>query len=651
VNIQPDLSYPDPQVIRDTYRAWERFLVYREVDPRVKPYIVESWKECADKVNPHGTVPMEETSEFRKRVEKIEPLLRVSQPVVRQLAECFAGTKTIVILGDERGCILETLGEQNAVYEAQESNIVQRGFFAEDRAGTNGLPLALKLKRPVLISQTEHYMERLHKWTCFSVPIMDHGTNQPIGVLDITENKNIFQQKALSVVMMAANSIEKGLWLETEKNRLIVVNEFFRLERRFSASCFAAFDSYGRIVAFNPAFRDRFLETGITAEPLRMDHVVPYLRVYLSNAKPMGKKSELEFTARLPNDQMARHIAVPCFDDGRRMVGWLVAIAPIPSVKASKEEPTGSLPAKPLSLIGRSRKFQQALALASKAAHSDASVLLLGETGTGKEVFAETIHQNSPRRDKPFIAVNCGAIPRELIASELFGYDEGAFSGAKKGGNKGKFELADGGTLFLDEIGELPLESQVYLLRALQTKRITRLGGTREIAVNVRIIAATNVDLHKAATEGRFRLDLLFRLNVLSITLPSLIERGTDDIMELARYFLCSLNQQEGKQTRFSEEVWNVFFSYHWPGNVRELKNVIHQAVIMTQDEDITVDDLPSYVLQASQGNSNQCSIEAAEKQLIQQALLRNKGNFSRVAKELGISRSTLYRKIEIFGI
>ncbi|MFS0813497.1 transporter substrate-binding protein [Peribacillus phoenicis] len=313
---------------------------------------------------------------------------------------------------------------------------------------------------------------------------------------------------------------------------------------------------------------------------------------------------------------------------------------------------------KPFLSFGRiqtlSQGFQTELEVARIAAQSSANVLILGETGTGKDVIAQTIHEQSDRRNGPFIPVNAGLLPKDLIASELFGFTDGAFTGAKKGGAIGKFEAANNGTLFLDEIGDMPLELQVVLLRALETKKIVRLGETGERAVNVRIIAATHRNLsEEIAYSGSFRSDLFYRLNVLSITLLPLRERSEDMehlCQELLQEFVSSYG--EGP-IHVSEEVLQVFIQYHWPGNIRELKNVLERAFLLAKGKYSTIEKihLPQSLMGYYQRKDHQAkTMKNYEKKLIEQALRETK-TVSEASIVLGIARSTLYRKIKEFKI
>lgn len=300
-------------------------------------------------------------------------------------------------------------------------------------------------------------------------------------------------------------------------------------------------------------------------------------------------------------------------------------------------------------LVGEGPAFRQAVNLATKVAASDAPVLILGETGVGKELFARAIHGESPRRDAAFVALNCAAIPREMLESELFGYKKGAFTGAASD-KQGYMEAANGGTLFLDEIGEMPVDMQAKLLRALDQQAFNRLGDTRLVRVNVRIIAATHQPLRKLAEEGRFRQDLYFRLAVFTLTLPSLRERP-EDVLPLSRRFLVDYAHHTGKKNlTLSPEAERALVSYTWPGNIRELRNAMERAVILASSgEIITPEYLPPEVVEGNPAKTSghpDYDLEAVELAHIRKVLTLTRGNRAEAADLLGIGIATLYRKI-----
>jgi two-component system, NtrC family, response regulator len=301
-------------------------------------------------------------------------------------------------------------------------------------------------------------------------------------------------------------------------------------------------------------------------------------------------------------------------------------------------------------MIGASPEMQGAFACIRKVAGTTAPVLLLGESGTGKELAAIAIHQRSPRKDGPFVAINCNGIPETLLESELFGHEKGAFTGAHVQ-RKGLIETAANGTLFLDEIGELPPPIQVKLLRFLQEQRFQRVGGRQEIQIDTRVIAATNADLKQAIRDGKFREDLYFRLAVVVIHLPALRERG-DDVALLAREFLQRYAVQNNKgKMAFSPETTRALYRHPWPGNVRELQNRIKRAVIMADGKRLTIDDLELGDVTDTAPASLKEAREAVEKELVQRALKRHLGKITSAAAELGVSRPTLYELMEKLGI
>lgn len=310
------------------------------------------------------------------------------------------------------------------------------------------------------------------------------------------------------------------------------------------------------------------------------------------------------------------------------------------------------------SLVGSSYKFLEKKQQGMKVCKTNFSVLLTGETGTGKEVFAKAIHNSSNRSKKPIITINCAAIPEELLESELFGYAEGAFTGAKKGGKKGKFFVANGGTLFLDEIGDMPIKMQSKLLRVLQEKEIEPIGWNDSIPIDVRIIAATRKNIKKMVLEGSFREDLFYRLNVVNIEMLPLRERK-EDILELSEYFLEKLNKEYRTSKRLSKEIKKNFYNYSWPGNIRELDNAIKCSYVTSEENIIENYDLPSKTsnklrikkLDFKNIKNLRENVEEYEKNVIYEILKRNKFSCVDAARELGIHRSLLYKKIKKYKI
>ena len=307
-------------------------------------------------------------------------------------------------------------------------------------------------------------------------------------------------------------------------------------------------------------------------------------------------------------------------------------------------------------IIGNSQKMQKVLNVVNQISGTTATVLITGESGTGKELISKIIHNNSPRKNNPLVILNAAAIPENLLESELFGHEKGSFTGAMYQ-RKGKFEYANHGTLFLDEIGDMPLSTQVKILRVIEDGVVMRVGSNESIEVDVRLIAATNQDLEKLIKEGKFREDLYFRLNVVSIKLPPLRER-LEDIPLLIDAFLREFSQTHNKKVSIiSPEARKILYKYPWPGNVRELKNCIESMVVVSMKDTIDTEDIPDHILQRSSETSTAPSlvagitIEEAERELIKSTLATVEGNREEAAKMLGIGERTLYRKLDQYGL
>lgn len=306
-------------------------------------------------------------------------------------------------------------------------------------------------------------------------------------------------------------------------------------------------------------------------------------------------------------------------------------------------------------IIAESDSMKEAIAIALQVAPTDASVLIMGSSGSGKEVIADLIYQNSKRKGKPFIKINCAAIPPSLMEAELFGYAEGAFTGAMKGGKPGLFEVANGGVVFLDEIGDMPIELQTKILRLIQSREVMRVGGRKAIKLDIRLISATNVNLEDAIAEKRFREDLYYRINVVPINLLTLKERP-EDIGSLIRYFLKEYNNEYGKKLRLSPEALLLLRRYSWPGNIRELKNIIERLVVMSQGE--FLDELlikkflglKDTAISGTKTGKLYETLEAIEKDMLQRAIQSNSSK-RKAAVELGIDHSTLIKKCKKYGL
>jgi formate hydrogenlyase transcriptional activator len=368
-------------------------------------------------------------------------------------------------------------------------------------------------------------------------------------------------------------------------------------------------------------------------------------------------------TYNIPDTQWPLDESTPLTDESGRAIPWYVGTTDLDELETTEQRLRNEnlvlredIDRSSMfeEIVGSSKPIRQLLKQVEKVAPSDSTVLILGKTGTGKELIARALHRRSKRASRPFIRVNCAAIPQSLIASELFGHEKGAFTGALQR-RVGRFEAAHGGTLFLDEVGELPMETQIALLRVLQEKEFERVGSNHPISVDVRVIAATNRDLRAAVAAGTFRADLFYRLNVFPISVPSLRERA-DDIPLLVEYFVARYSRESGKRIRhISKHTLSHLQHYQWPGNIRELQNVMERAVILSETDTLVVDEswLKSESAQSSP-KRGLSTLEDGEVEMIEAALAETHGRISGpagAATKLGIPRQTLESKIQRLGI
>jgi transcriptional regulator with PAS, ATPase and Fis domain len=509
-----------------------------------------------------------------------ELLISVSKPIIQNLYSIVKGSGFVIILTDREGCILDLVGDAETVKDAAALKMIVGAYMAEDSVGTNAMGLAISEDKPIQVTAQEHFINAYHRWTCSSSPIHNsHG--QIIGVLNLTGKHNLVHPHTLGLVVAAVKSIENDL------SNALLNKELKETSRQLDAIINSM--SYAIITVNNEGVINRVNSTvfsvfGIEPNLLLGNHISNYIDKWKDIWRVVSSQNKIvdeEVTAtNVPNKGEYVMNAMPIILDDFDVHGVVLTFREMKRVYKIVNKYSGMNAHYTFDdIIGASESIRKVIDFAKIIANSPSTVLITGESGTGKEVFAQAIHNESPRRDSSFVAVNCGAIPEALIESELFGFEDGAFTGAKKGGRPGKFELANGGTLFLDEIGEMPLDMQVKLLRALQEGEICRVGGSKTIPLDVRIIAATNKDLKQLVNENKFRLDLYYRLSVIPITIPPLRERS-EDIPLLINYFLNSKAIRLKKEVpSIDKQTYELLLRYKWPGNIRELENFIEKTV------------------------------------------------------------------------
>ena len=655
--------------------AWKTFISSGELTQGVVASpIAESWKKCSDtRLNPadgRGRVVLGQ-NELKQLLEKNEVIIRAAKPFMQNLYQFFRASSFVVVLTDLDGYVLELFGDSDRIRSARELSFVPGANWREDQVGTNAISTSLSTGQPSQVSGCEHFCLRHHCWTCSAAPITDQS-GEIIAVLDVSGPAQSSYSHTLGMVVAAAEAISMQLRIQQKNNELTLANQ--RLTSIFNTMSegVVLIDSQGIVNEVNVVIRQMLGSSGkeVVGRPIEriFGDNAHFTRTMLDNKKPYT-----DVEVMVPLKSGSSHCLVsgePLTDARGKINGGVIILRPIKQVRRLVNHFSGHYTNFEFSdIIGNSTRLLEAVRIASLAAASFSNVLLQGESGTGKELFAQAIHHHSARSEGPFVAVNCGAIPRELISSELFGYEEGAFTGARRGGRPGKFELAAGGTLFLDEIADMPLEQQVALLRVLQEKKLVRIGGERVIPADARVICATNRNLLKEVERGVFRQDLYYRLNVISITVPPLRERG-DDIVVLFQHIINKMGKEQGIKFSVEPKVLDCLCRYGWPGNVRELYNVAERAVSLAESQTISLRHLPaeiydplehpaSLAAQRSLPNDAADSIkqqrllamEQTEQTEIAELLHQYDGNISRVAKRLGVARTTVYRKIQRYGI
>jgi sigma-54 dependent transcriptional regulator, acetoin dehydrogenase operon transcriptional activator AcoR len=641
-----------PEHDRKIRESWEGFLKEGGCAPDALRFLVEdSWRRCVGaKVDPsisQAGQPLREGDVSELRHEH-RGLIEACKPVMTTARDFLSDSGTVMVLTDRRGVVLDVEGDWAAMAPAEKVHLLPGAAWDEAQCGTNAIGTALSLQQPVQIHSQEHFCEGIKRWTCSASVIRDPLLGEVLGVIDVSGLSGSYSRHSLSLVVTAANRIESFLAKKEMQCR-------FQLIER-SIARFASADGSGAILV------DRH---GL---PMKLNENAPSLLAALGYHLDLGRPSKIAGLSGAGDEPVAGKQGLPpwmraewvepIFDNGER-VGSLVRIPPQPSRVRSRHAGADAREAGRFQgALGSSAALRQSLDKAAQLAKSRVPILLLGETGVGKEVFARGIHAASRMHEGPFVALNCGGLNRELLASELFGHVDGAFTGARRGGSVGKIEAAEGGTLFLDELGEMPLDLQPHFLRVLEDGQIYRLGDTRPRQVRFRLIAATNRGLRQEVAAGKFRMDLFYRVSVTSIEIPPLRERA-GDAGELAQLFLKELCQlHEVGPKRFDEAALRRMERYAWPGNVRELRNAVESLVLTVDGELIGAADLPpemrapdSVGPAAEPGRGALSVLEQSEFEQIYKACQESAGNATLAAKQLGIAKSTLYLKLKKYAL
>lgn len=605
--------------------------------PGSDPSIARSWLRCVEDyhLDPALTIAptVLEHGRLLESRERLRQVLHIAGSEMNSLHQQLSGAGHAVLLTDARGVIL------NCVTAPSERKIFERAGlwlgadWSEACEGTNGIGTCLVERQSLTIHRDEHFRGRHTGLTCSASPVFDpHG--ELLAVLDVSSAREAVSRQSqfhtMALVNLSAKMIESCYFLRHFEHHWLLR---FHLQAE-SVGLFSegllAFDGEGRICAVNQSALNLLgqLRGGLVGQPVEaffdcsLDQLLGRASANATASWPLRTREGRPLFAALRGQPRS---------------------VPAPIIKPQAPRPLGICLGDPA--------LQNELRKASRVFERDVPLLINGETGCGKEAFAKAVHQTSLRGDKAFVALNCAAIPENLIESELFGYRAGSFTGALKEGMRGKLQQADGGTLFLDEIGDMPLALQTRLLRVLEDRLVVPIGGEPQ-AVNVRIISATHRNLLERVADGSFREDLYYRLNGLEVALPPLRERT--DKSQLLDFLLA---QEAGtEQVMLDEPARQALLAFQWPGNLRQLRTVLRTVVALCEGGRVGLEDLPALIRQARpQGErlDAPCAspLESAERQALLDALAQQRWHMSHVAEQLGVSRNTLYRKLRKHGI
>ncbi|WP_422485603.1 sigma-54-dependent Fis family transcriptional regulator [Gudongella sp. DL1XJH-153] len=614
-------------------------------------------KRSNDRSKSYGIDPNQKKSkhilsqkELNSIITNNHTLISVSEPFINQLYSFVKDSEFLVILTDREGRILNITGNEDMLQKAHDTWLVPGASMNEEDAGTNGMGTSIREGYPLQVTGKEHVLKILQNWTCSGAPIRDHE-GKIIGCIDLTGSMELVNSHTLGMVAAAASAIEymirnthcSSLHEKMERYLDTIINSL--------PSGIFTVDMDGKVVLANDYTYKILGYSSEAFSTVKGEELFPDWERIVGRIKKGESIYQEDVYINLDTNKNEVNLsAYPVNGEGDMPYEIVFVVKDVKKMRKLANKVTGSRAVYTFDkVIGEDHEFIRIIDFAKKVADSKSTVLLLGESGTGKEIFAQSIQNHSDRKNEPFVALNCGAIPKNLIESELFGYVGGAFTGANIEGQPGKFEIADGGTLFLDEIGEMPYELQTRLLRVIEEGNVRRVGGSLEIPVDVRIIAATNKNLREEVDKGNFRKDLYYRLNVLPLRLPPLRERPGDIPLLFDFFMKRKAKSLSKKPVEVPDYYMDMLKNHNWPGNIRELENLVELIIntesFPTQGFDKDIDSVPAMKVVSDR------TLEDIEADHIKRILKKYDGNITLVSKKLGIGRNTLYRKIEKYDI
>ncbi|BAE85581.1 sigma-54 interaction domain-containing protein [Desulfitobacterium hafniense] len=632
-------------------------------EKEVRKEVAQSWEKCKERQLDKKIARIKTPSTFSKDAPIREDLLYLRDNVLPMIVSCLHEMLSVyqgaVFYAYENGIIFCRSGNKDLLRYLNSLNIGIGTCITESYMGTTGLVFVTEPDQDGWVIGEEHYLDILTPYVTYCYQSEDF--NGLIYTMIIIP-KEKFNDLSLLYFRLFHRARKVKILDYRKELELKMKTELFEQILQTGHQAILYVDSFGKILNTNSLFIEWFQLKAKDIINVDCTEIFPELGRALTSLQT-GKRiiyEEIFLEKASPDAQFLRMDVIPMTQD-EKISGLTIALSNSKTVRQTVNRLHHAQANFTFNdIIGDSKVIKELKVKAMNTTHSNSSIVITGESGTGKELFAQAIHNESLRKKGPFVALNCAALQPELIASELFGYVEGAFTGARKGGSMGKFEYAHKGTLFLDEIGELPMFAQVVLLRVLEEHAVTRIGSNITIPVDVRLICATNRDLKKMVKEGSFRLDLYYRINVIHLHIPPLRERITD-IPILVDHFIDRFNQELNKKvTRVTPEALAFLMSYPWAGNLRELRNTVECGMNNTMGEVLELHDLPGDIfdddgseeLHNYEGRINRKSKGAKEeKEKIISSLMEHNGNKVIVAAELGIARSTLYKKLKDYNL
>jgi transcriptional regulator of acetoin/glycerol metabolism len=636
----------------------------------VQPFIACSWNRCLHEfgLDPDSGPPVSrvDSGDLKTRRERLGHLLTVARGEMAGLYLQLAGSGFSVLLADPDGVVLDLIGDQAFSDGTAAYGLAQGSHWGERHQGTNSMGTCVVERQPVLVHHDEHFLSRNVGLTGSAAPVFDH-TGELLAVLNAASFSGVAQQHTLALIDLSARMIENRAFLDHFRNHYAL-----RFHSRSEAigslrEGVLALDESGRILAAN---RSALAHLGLK-HPDGLAGRTLHTLFNIEIAELLSRKNR-GWLAPLPlyeTRQGSRfHALLKLPENSDFTLNPMTQSPPVQPVSAPLRAESAIVQLDDLQ-FGEPR-IAYNVHCARRVLNQDIPILLTGETGTGKEVFAKAVHAEYAGAGRPFVAVNCVAIPEALIESELFGYTSGAFTGASRSGRRGKIAQANGGTLFLDEIGDMPIMLQARLLRVLEEREVVPLGGESPVKIDIRLISATHRNLKERVAEGKFREDLYYRLQGISLTLPPLRERR--DRQAIIRHLVTL--EANGDPVRLSAAAMKCLDAYAWPGNLRQLRNVLRTLLALREGDEIGVCDLPeefaaccpktaapiagdppgteAETTAASEWETIRLSApQAAERIVILQTLKDSRWNMSLAAKRMFISRNTLYRRMKNLGI